>query len=350
MQMQPAGFKMVSLQRVAARLNTAAAMRKFVGNDVTRATLDKIIILRRSIIRRNYARPVEQNCPLCSNWFFKLVVSGGAIHPTKIIAASSRSATIRDLWPGTDRLLAMRGKSAWKTLVAAIAISTALAAEKPPGSVEFEVVSIKPADPAAPAHMGQQTPAGFRGRNLRLFELIMSAWHLTRDQIIGGPNWLETAGWDIDARFPVGTDPAQAPQMMQSMLSDRFHLVTHRETRILPIYALTVAKGGPKLQQGDGRGGMSAGPRLIRYSSGSMGELAGQLSSYIGRYVTDRTGMTGKYAISLSFAPVDPGASTDDAAPSIFQALQEQAGLKLQSTRGPVEVMVIDHAERPEPN
>jgi uncharacterized protein (TIGR03435 family) len=198
--------------------------------------------------------------------------------------------------------------------------------------------------------MAQQTQGGIRDRNLRLFELIMNAWGLNREQIVGGPNWLETAGWDIDARFPAGARPAQAPQMMQAMLADRFRLVTHPETRTLPIYELTVARGGPKLHESDGSGGMSAGARLIRYKSGTMSELASQLSSYVGRQVIDRTGLTGKYAIDLSFAPVDPGAPADDAGPSLFQALQDQAGLKLESTRGPVEVLVIDHAEKPAPN
>ena len=110
----------------------------------------------------------------------------------------------------------------------------------------------------------------------------MGAWNLNRDQLAGGPNWLETTGWDIDARFPAGTSPAQVQQMMLAMLADRFRLVTHRETRTLPEYALTAAKGGIKLHEGDGRGGMSAGPRLIRYSAGTMGELARQLSGYLG--------------------------------------------------------------------
>jgi uncharacterized protein (TIGR03435 family) len=248
----------------------------------------------------------------------------------------------------------MRRKNAWMTPLTGIAISIALVAQQQPVNVEFEVVSIKPADPVSPAHMAHQTPGGFRGRNLRLFELIMSAWHLNRDQLIGGPGWLETAGWDIDARFPDGVSPAQAPQMMQAMLADRFRLVVQRETRTLPIYALTVAKGGVKLQQGDGRSDMSAGPRLIRYGAGTMGDLARQLSSYLGRNVIDRTGLAGQYAINLSFAPVNPGESTgdsgQDSGPSIFTALRDQAGLKLESTKGPVEVLVIDRAEKPTPN
>ncbi|HKD09228.1 MAG TPA: TIGR03435 family protein [Bryobacteraceae bacterium] len=177
---------------------------------------------------------------------------------------------------------------------------------------------------------------------------------MNREQIIGVSGWMETEGWDIDARFPAGSSPAQAPQMMQAMLADRFRLVTHRETRTMPVYALTVAKSGLKLHEGSSSRGMSAGQRLIRYGAGTMDELASQLSGYLGRHVTDRTGLTGRYAIDLSFAPVDLSARAADAAqdlgPSIFQALQEQAGLKLESTKGPVEVLVIDHAEKPTPD
>jgi uncharacterized protein (TIGR03435 family) len=245
-------------------------------------------------------------------------------------------------------------RHSWNLALAGMAVSITLVAQQQLGKIEFEVVSIKPADPNAPGHVVQQSPGRFRGQNLRLFELIMSAWHLNRDQLIGGPNWLETAGWDIDARLPAGANPAELPQMMQSMLADRFRLATHREIRALAVYALTVVKSGIKLHLGDGRGGMSAGPRLIRYGSGTMGELAGQLSSYLHREVIDRTGITGQYAINLSFAPVDLNASVgdgvQDSAPSIFQALQDQAGLKLESAKGPVEVLIIDHAERPMPD
>lgn len=221
--------------------------------------------------------------------------------------------------------------------------------------LDFEVVSIKPADPNSQETSTYNLPGGFRGHNLRLFELIMSAWHLNRDQLAGGPSWLETAGWDIEARYPAGASHSQMPQMLQAMLADRFRLVTHRETHVLPVYALTLAKTGSKLKEGDGQGGMSAGARFIRYSSGTMAELAGQLSSYLHREVIDRTGLTGHYAIKLSFAPVDltaaPGdGATPDPAPSIFQALQSQAGLKLESTKGPVEVLVIDRCEKPTPN
>jgi uncharacterized protein (TIGR03435 family) len=218
----------------------------------------------------------------------------------------------------------------------------------------FEVVSVKPADPAAIGRLVQSPPGGFRGRNLRLLDLIMIAWQLHREQIAGGPNWLETLGWDIDARGSEGTVPAQVPAMMKAMLADRFALTTHWESRTLPVYLLTVEKSGLKLHKGDGRGAMSAGRTLIRYSSVAMPGLAGQLSGYLGRNVVDKTGITGEYAVDLSFAPADPNAtggdSKEDAAPSIFQALQEQAGLKLIPAKAPVQLLFIDHAEKATPN
>ena len=130
----------------------------------------------------------------------------------------------------------------------------------------------------------------------------MGAWHLNRDQIIGGPKWVETAGWDVDARFPPGTNPARVAEMTKSMLVERFGLESHLEERILPLYALTIAKNGLKLHEGDGVSRMSAGPRFIRYGSGTMAQLATQLSGYVGRHVVDQTGKSGPYAINL-FAP-----------------------------------------------
>jgi uncharacterized protein (TIGR03435 family) len=234
-----------------------------------------------------------------------------------------------------------------------IAIDLPFAAQLLPVNVEFEVVSIKPAAAAVPAKTVQVTEGEYRGRNLSLFELITSGWQLNQYQLIAGLKWIREVGWDVDAKFPAGVNSTRLAQMMQVMLADRFQLAVHRETRNLPIYLLTVVKGGPKLHDAKNTVGMSVGPGLIRYGSVTMAGLAGQLSGYLGRNVIDRTGLTGGYAIDLSFAPVNPAlapAHSVDSAPSIFQALPEQAGLKLVSTKGPVDVLVIDRAEKPTPN
>ncbi len=237
-------------------------------------------------------------------------------------------------------------------LMASLALLSNAQAQ-PTAKVQFEVASVKPGDPSFHGQMVRPSPGRYEATNLTLLSLVLGAYQINEDQLIGGPNWLTSAGWDIDARFPVSTSDSQQHVMMQALLAERFGLVVHRETRTLQIYRLSVVKGGSKLKEVATPGGnMSAGPRMIRYASVSMTELAGQLSSYMRRQVVDATELKGHYEVSLKFAPVDPGAPGDSAEslPTIFTALQEQLGLKLEATRGPVEVLVIDKAEKPQAN
>ena len=198
----------------------------------------------------------------------------------------------------------MHSRAVSKVLLLQIAFVLPFAGQQLPVKVEFEVASIKPAAPDLPAKTVQVTGGEYRGRNLSLFELITTGWQLNQYQLIAGPKWIREVGWGVDAKLPDGANSGQLAQMMQVMLADRFQLVVHRETRNLPIYLLTLARGGPKLHDVKSTMGMSVGPRLIRYGSVTMDDLAGQLSGYLGRNVLDRTGLTGEYAIDLSFAPV----------------------------------------------
>jgi uncharacterized protein (TIGR03435 family) len=182
----------------------------------------------------------------------------------------------------------------------------------------------------------------------------MSAFRVNENQIVGGPKWLDSASWDIDATY-AGANQGQFPLMLQAMLADRFHLVFHRETRTLSVYLLEVAKNGPKVKESTATtDGMSAGQRMIKYNRATMRELADQLSSYFGRQVLDRTELRGQYEIDLKFAPVNANPSIEaaqaESLPSIFSALEEQLGLRLRSGNGPVEVLVIDRAEKPSEN
>jgi len=240
-----------------------------------------------------------------------------------------------------------------RLLFALIIVTLPLLRSQQPKGPEFEVVSVKPGDPSTHGQMVRRPPGRYEAHNLTLLSLVLGAYNINATQLIGGPNWLTSVGWDIEGTFPAASTDEQTRQMMQSMLADRFGLVAHRETRSLPIYSLVVSKQGSKLKKAtDPTGGMSAGPRMIRYSSVSMTELAGQLSSYLERQVIDDTGLTGLYVIDLRFAPVETSASSGaaESGPTLFTALQEQAGLQLVSTRGPVEVLVIDKAEKPSAN
>lgn len=211
--------------------------------------------------------------------------------------------------------------------------------------------------------------------------------------ILGGPNWMESDNYDVVAKAEDNTPIARmAGPMMQALLEDRFKLKIHRETKEVPVYFLTLGKGGPKLERtkegscvildlnhlppppapGQPRPNMcgnfgmaSKGSTLTMSSRGmTMEVLASRaLSRFAGRPTFDRTGLTGQFDIQLEFTPDGmlgmagrgaPGESDNpsqpvDPAPSIFDALQ-QLGLRLEPAKGPVEVLVIDHVERPSEN
>jgi uncharacterized protein (TIGR03435 family) len=218
-----------------------------------------------------------------------------------------------------------------------------------------------------------------------LKQILSIAYGLRPDLISGGPSWLNSARYDIEARVS-GPDVAELRKlsftergtMLQSLLADRFKLAVHKETKILPVYDLTAAKSGPKLHQanpGDtypngikGPDGVSH-PGMMRMGRGDLtgqgitiSDLAKSLAQQLHRSVTDKTGLAGKYDIALQWtpdqdaAPMIPGAGgnqpgapppPDASGPSIFTALQEQLGLKLEPAKGPVDTLVIDHIEPP---
>jgi uncharacterized protein (TIGR03435 family) len=222
----------------------------------------------------------------------------------------------------------------------------------------FEVASIKP-------HPGTVTMSGgtFRGPRLSLaaitlLNLITDAYDLRSDQVSGGPSWASSDRYDLDAKAADESTPTkdQQRQMLQALLADRFQLRVHRETRDLPVYALVVAKNGPKLKvsSADAKGnnfvtGTAAGMHM-EASRGTMENLARQLSITAGRPVVDKTGLTGYFAFTLDWTSANGDSAPDSDIPSTFTAVQEQLGLRLESQRAPVEMLFIDHAARPSEN
>jgi uncharacterized protein (TIGR03435 family) len=242
---------------------------------------------------------------------------------------------------------------------------------------EFEAASIKP---AAPMGMGmvkvgmQMMPGGrisMSGVTVRL--LIQQAYAVRDFQIVGGPDWMRSERYDITAKPEDAASQDQVKVMIQSMLRDRFKLAFHRETKELPTYALVVAKGGPKMKaaevsEGGGEGGRGGGVRMKMMGRGQfeingapVSALANQLSQVLARSVIDKTELTGNYDFKLEFTPDQvpggsggPGgelhSSSDNPGVSIFTALQDQLGLKLEATRGPVDILVIEKAEKASEN
>lgn len=238
----------------------------------------------------------------------------------------------------------------------------------------FDVASVKPSASGAGVWSVVRGKDGrFVAENTPLKALIEFAYDIRDPQIIGAPGWMGGARYNIEARpdrtIPVGpVGDATTRLMLRDLLSDRFHLVTHRETVISPVYALVVGKNGPKLTEATPE---SKGPDVwvsrgqFRASKVTMTDVAHMLSTQVGRTVIDKTGLTGTYNFILEYAPevettiaakegVSETAKSDSAltpeAPAIFTALQEQLGLRLESTNGPVEILVVDRVERPSPN
>jgi uncharacterized protein (TIGR03435 family) len=181
--------------------------------------------------------------------------------------------------------------------------------------------------------------------NLSLLSLIGRAYNV-REYQISGPDWLKGPKYEIKAKLPSGTPRTGMPAAVQTLLADRFKLASHRETKELPFYALTVAKDGPKLQPSEGRGSTIHIRGLYKARNESMARLCDTLSRILDRVVVDSTGLSGAYDFVLDYTPDDPRFSDSAGAKSVFTALPEQLGLKLEWRKGPVEVLVIDRVER----
>jgi uncharacterized protein (TIGR03435 family) len=254
----------------------------------------------------------------------------------------------------------------------------------------FEAASVKPSNATNPGMGIRRQPGGrFNTTNTPVKILITFAYQIQDHQLVGGPGWIANDRFDIVAKME-GDPPAIIPGTgadhmmlaMRTLLADRFKLVVHRETRQLDIYALTMVKPGqpgPALKPASGdcspaafaarRGGpppasgappsvcgIQQGPGRIRFGGFPLSLFATSISNRLGRSVVDRTGLPGNWDFELAFAAeVPPGAlppgvappAPDPDSPDLFTAVREQLGLKLDATKGPVEVLVIDSIQPP---
>jgi uncharacterized protein (TIGR03435 family) len=244
----------------------------------------------------------------------------------------------------------------------------------------FEVASIKPSPPPLdPRNFSGGQDAlpggGLRVRSLTLRQMIACFYRIEcqdncHDFISGGPDWMDSARYDIEARPPKSTESLDhltagqrgkqfyelLRQRGQALLADRFQLVLRRESKKGQTYAIRLAKNGHKLQPGDGPGLVTGSNHRLTGKNASMENLAGDLTRILGRPVVDETGLTGGFNVTLNWSPLrDESAAKANVAPdvsgqSIFGALQSQLGLRLETVRGPVEKLIVVRAERPSEN
>lgn len=241
----------------------------------------------------------------------------------------------------------MSSKTFLAALVFALTLRTVGVAQSRPS---FEVASVRPSDGSELD--GSWSPPGtgkFTAHNLSLQWLIVLAYGIDANQIANKPTWLGATHFDVAAK-PAGNIALSREELrplLQSLLQERFHLVTHTETRQMPGYALMVAKDGPKLEPTKGSKfpgyRVSVTDKQLNGLNWSMPYLATMLQHAAGRPVADKTGLSGSYDIKLDFSS---NTSADDGLPSIFTAIQKTLGLKLEPQNIPVEFLVIDHVDR----
>jgi uncharacterized protein (TIGR03435 family) len=224
------------------------------------------------------------------------------------------------------------------------------------GAQSFDAASIKPASPDEAPYSGEDGRDGLlKMWNVSLKRCIGYAYKIPEDRILEGPKWIDQLSYDILAKADHPAGEPELLNMLQPLLADRFRLQFHRETRTVPGYTLTVAKGGIKAELADPE----------RHSSGNGGRgffdvmasppstLTFRLSALLGRPVIDMTGEKRRFDFHLRWTPDDAQAGADSATPdrpSLVTALQEQLGLKLESGKVTADVLVVDHAELPTEN
>ena len=236
--------------------------------------------------------------------------------------------------------------------------SSSQSAESP----AFEVASIKAASPDTVGVMMRFMPGGaLRIVNASLKDIISMAYDVDRRQIAGGPDWLNSERFDILATPPVRSDDENVTrQRIQTLLSERFGLSVRRETRELPVFNLGLAKNGHKLQLSNESDGVSRNRGKMIGTGATTDVLASVLATIVGRPVLNQTNLAERYNFQLEWTeesgPIEKGGivsvpsdNPDTTGPSIFSAIQEQLGLKLESAKGPVQFIVIDRVEKLRP-
>jgi len=229
----------------------------------------------------------------------------------------------------------------------------------------FEVASIKPSAPDVRNSIIEPMPGGgLRIEGVPMKAILSWAYQVQNYQIAGGPGWVETENWSIVAK-PSAPPPDGVPleyekmteaqrattadlvhRRLQALLAEHFHLVLRRETRDQPAYALMVAKGGAKVKEAVKPGYIRRGGGKIASNGGQMKALAQFLAIDLGRPVEDRTGLAGYYEIQLEWTPEGRG----EPGLSIFTAIQEQLGLRLEAIKAPTETLAIERIEKPAEN
>ena len=225
----------------------------------------------------------------------------------------------------------------------------------------FDVATIKLADPASHRQGIDSNGAHVGAQGQTLKSLMMFAYGVHGQQIVGAPAWMSDDKYDIDgiADLPGEPDLKQMQEMFRKLMVDRFGLQFHADKREMTYFAIRVTKGGPKIGERtsdpdprpDQTGNGDAKGMTMKFTNNSMSDFRLGMQYFLDKPVVNETGLDGRYTFALKWVPDDmKGAVDGDGPPGLFTAIQEQLGLKLEATKGPVDVMVMDRVTRPSAN
>lgn len=315
---------------------------------------------------RAYAEGVLKTCRLCLESPLTCVSGVTGSDLTKRIEKIMKNRPILGLDVRRKLLLAVAGLMALAgPIVIGMANAPRLRGQTSSVAPAFEVASIKAAKPGTRGFTAEMLPGGrFVATNVTLKMLIADAYKVYDFQIVGGPAWLESQRFSIDAKPDVKTQPtnAQVRKMLQALLADRFQLKLHRDSKESPVYSLVIGKRGSKLEPAKEPDATpyfrTLNRRQIIAKNAPIEFLTEALSTFMGRPVVDKTELKGGFDYNLLWTPDETQARAGDETlsnldperPSIFNAMQEQLGLKLEAQRAPVEFMIVERAEKPSEN
>jgi len=233
-----------------------------------------------------------------------------------------------------------------------VLVCATVLAQQAAGPPAFEAASIKPSlDPPGSVVGIFESKGRISAKNVTLKRCVRGAYNVPEPQIVGGPKWVDQDRFYIEAKAAAPAGGHELMLMLQTLLADRFKLVIHREPRAIPGYRLVLDKGGLKAKaSAPDRGSAGRSQRgRIEAEGCTLAQLSLKLAEVLKRPVQDATGVAGKFDFKLEWTPDDMQAKPPDSdtGPSIFAALQEQLGLKLESGKIPAEVLVIDSADKP---
>ena len=256
----------------------------------------------------------------------------------------------------------------WKRVLAALTLTAASALAQMPTPVKpmaadahpsFAVATIKPHDPNSSRQGFNATGDRYTIRNQTIVSLMMFAYSIDKHQIVDAPAWASTDRFDIEGATDTPGQPNlhQQQEMLQKLLTERFGLRFHNEKRKLPVYAIQIAKGGPKLKppanpdaEADQDASSHGTEVTVTITTGTMADFILGMQFFFDRPLVDQTGISGRHDFTLRYTHDEANATDPNAPPGLFTAIQEQLGLKLDAVKAPIDVFVIDHVGAPSAN